>query len=167
MVRVPTASTSTLSDDDTSSQMQDQAIILRDSSSSGSGGSSTSFIGGFNSNDDDNVVADNNNNNNNDDAAHKLYQQIRFDQEFESAISSSTSVESASASSAAYLLWTSVYANNKEIVLGSCAAITVFLTVLLAFIVSRRKTRTLMDKTPLVDNEVSVNVDVERLTIHV
>lgn len=165
MVRVPTASTSTLSDDDTSSQMQDQAIILRDSSSSGSGGSSTSFIGGFNSNDDDNVVADNNNNN--DDAAHKLYQQIRFDQEFESAISSSTSVESASASSAAYLLWTSVYANNKEIVLGSCAAITVFLTVLLAFIVSRRKTRTLMDKTPLVDNEVSVNVDVERLTIHV
>lgn len=161
MVRVPTASTSTLSDDDTSSQMQDQAIILRDSSSSG--GSSTSFIGGFNSNDDDMVVADNNNNNNNnDDAAHKLYQQIRFDQEFESAISSPTS-----SSSAAYLLWTSVYANNKEIVLGSCAAITVFLTVLLAFIVSRRKSRTTMDKTPLVDNEVSVNVDVERLTIHV
>lgn len=52
-------------------------------------------------------------------------------------------------------------------VLGSCAAITVFLTVLLAFVVSRRKTRTTMDKAPLVDNEVSVNVDVDRLTIHV
>lgn len=151
MVRVPTASTSTLSGDDTSSQMQDQAIILRDS------GSSTSFIGAFNSNDDENVVVDNN-----DDAAHKLYQQIRFDQEFESAISGPSS-----ATSTAYLLWTSIYANNKELVLGSCAAITVFLTVLLAFIVSRRKSRTTMDKTPLVDNEVSVNVDVERLTIHV
>lgn len=131
MVRVPTASTSTLSDDDTSSQMQDLASILRDSSSSSSS---------------------NNNDDNNDDDAHTIYQQIHFDQTFESAFAAST--------------W-NAYQNNKEFVLGSCAAITVFLTILLAFIVSRRKSRAIMDKKPLVDNEVSVNVDVERLTIHV
>ena len=60
-----------------------------------------------------------------------------------------------------------LYADNKEILLGSCAAITVFFVVLIAFIVNKRKSRAHIDKAPLVDNEVSANVDVERLTIHV
>lgn len=153
MVRVPTASTSTLSDsDDTSSQ--DQSIILRDSNRSNGNGNGfgftrTSFI-------DDNTDAGDND----DDVANKFYeqnqQQIQFDQ---------TSFESTLAQSS-LLVW-AVYENHKEFMLGSCAAVSVFLTVILVFLIQRRKSRTNIDKAPLVDNEVSVNVDVDRLTIHV
>lgn len=92
--------------------------------------------------------------NSDDDGGYKAYHHLRFDQPFESTFASSS-----------FLFW-AIYENNKEIILGSCAAIVVFVTVLMAFIVSKRKSRT-MEKAPLVDNEVSVNVDVERLTIHV
>lgn len=63
---------------------------------------------------------------------------------------------------------TSLFENNyNELLLGICAAIAVFAVVLIAFVFSKRKSRTYQDKAPLVDNEVSANVDVERLTIHV
>lgn len=144
MVRVPTASTSILSDsDDTASQVQDQTIILRDSSNHGNsnaGITSTSF--------DDNDT--------NDDDVDKIYEQIHFDE---------TSFESTLAQSS-LLVW-ATYENHKEFVLGTCAALSVFLTIILVFLVNRRKSRTNIDKAPLVDNEVSVNVDVDRLTIHV
>lgn len=52
-----------------------------------------------------------------------------------------------------------------KVLLGSFVSITVFLTVLLVFIISRRKSRTSIDKAPLVENEVSVDID--RLTLHV
>lgn len=144
MVRVPTASTSILSDsDDTASQVQDQTIILRDSSNHGNGNAgitSTNF--------DDNDT--------NDDDVDKIYEQIHFDE---------TSFESTLAQSS-LLVW-ATYENHKEFVLGTCAALSVFLTIILVFLVNRRKSRTNIDKAPLVDNEVSVNVDVDRLTIHV
>lgn len=144
MVRVPTASTSILSDsDDTASQVQDQTIILRDSSNHGNsnaGITSTSF--------DDNDT--------NDDDVDKIYEQIHFDE---------TSFESTLAQSS-LLVW-ATYENHKEFVLGTCAALSVFLTIILVFLVNRRKSRTNIDKAPLVENEVSVNVDVDRLTIHV
>lgn len=140
MVRVPTASTSILSDnDDTQSQLQDQSIILRDSNNRGNGITSTSFSDNETNDDDD-----------------KIFEQIHMD---------GTSFESTLAQSS-LLVW-ATYENHKELVLGACAALSVFLTVILAFLVNRRKSRTNNDKAPLVDNEVSVNVDVDRLTIHV
>lgn len=157
MIRVPTASTSTLSDnDDTPSQ--DQSIILRDSNR-GNG-----FIrnNNFNDNNNNNNNNDNNSNddiNDDDDVANRFFEQhhqIQFDQ---------TSFESTMAQSS-LLVW-AVYENHKEFLLGTCAAISVFLTVILVFLIHRRKSRTNIDKAPLVDNEVSVNVDVDRLTIHV
>lgn len=172
MVRVPTASTSILSDsgssssggDDTSTQLQDQSIILRDSSNSrsrsgisinnrfgGSGGSSngitsTTFSDNETNNDDGNGDDDD-----------KIVEQIHFDE---------AAIETALAQSTQYV-W-ATFEQHKEFVLGACAALTVFLTVILAFLVNRRrKSRQNNDKAPLVDNEVSVNVDVDRLTIHV
>lgn len=140
MVRVPTASTSILSDnDDTQSQLQDQSIILRDSNNRGNGITSTSLSDNETNDDDD-----------------KIFEQIHMD---------GTSFESTLAQSS-LLVW-ATYENHKELVLGACAALSVFLTVILAFLVNRRKSRTNNDKAPLVDNEVSVNVDVDRLTIHV
>lgn len=140
MVRVPTASTSILSDnDDTQSQLQDQSIILRDSNNRGNGITSTSFSDNETNDDDD-----------------KIFEQIHLD---------GTSFKSTLAQSS-LLVW-ATYENHKELVLGACAALSVFLTVILAFLVNRRKSRTNNDKAPLVDNEVSVNVDVDRLTIHV
>lgn len=152
MVRVPTASTSILSDnDDTQSQLQDQSIILRDSSNHGNGITSTSFSDSeTNNNDDDDDVGDDGNTSN------KIFQQIHLDEAaFESTLAQSS-----------LIVW-ATYENHKEFVLGACAALSVFLTVILAFLVNRRKSRTNNDKAPLVDNEVSVNVDVDRLTIHV
>lgn len=62
-------------------------------------------------------------------------------------------------------------ASKPAVLLGALlAAVSAFVTLVVAFIVSRRKSRqaaALMDKTPLVDDEVSVNVDADRLTIHV
>lgn len=148
MVRVPTASTSILSDsDDTASQVQDQTIILRDSGSNSQHGishgiTSTSFSDNETNDDDDDVD--------------KIYEQIHFDE---------TSFESTLAQSS-LLVW-ATYENHKEFLLGMCAALSVFLTIILVFLVNRRKSRTSTDKAPLVDNEVSVNVDVDRLTIHV
>lgn len=156
MIRVPTASTSTSSDDDTSSQIQDQSIILRDSSNSNSGSSISST--NFNDNDNNGNEINNNDDNIDDDVTNKIYDQsIQFEQvdTFESELAQSS-----------LLIW-AAYENHKEIVLGSCAAISVFLTVILVFIVNRRKSRQTVDKAPLVDNEASINVDVERLTIHV
>lgn len=156
MVRVPTASTSILSDsDDTVSQQQDQSIILRDGSIRGNGITSTSQFNDNETNDndgddDDNSGSDNNSNSN------KFYQQIHFDE---------TSFESTLAQSS-LLVW-ATYENHREFLLGACAAMGVFLTVIFVFLVNRRKSRTNTDKAPLVDNEVSVNVDVDRLTIHV
>lgn len=148
MVRVPTASTSILSDsDDTQSQQQDQSIILRDSNNHGNGITSTTF------NDNDNETNDNDDDDGDD---NKIYEQIHFDE---------TSFESTLAQSS-LLVW-ATYENHKEFLLGACCALCVFLTVILAFLVNRRKSRTNIDKAPLVDNEVSVNVDVDRLTIHV
>lgn len=141
MVRVPTASTSIFAGDSTSSQFQDQNMLLRDSSS-------RNIEMNNNSNDDDNDGDDNID-------EQKYYHNLAFEQQFESTVDTTS------------FLLMAVYENNKEIVMGSCAAITVFAAVLLAFIVSKRKSRQNIDKTPLVDNEVSVNVDVERLTIHV
>lgn len=138
MVRVPTASsTSILVGDSTSSQIQDQNILLSDSNSRN--------------------IETNNNDDDNDDIVdeQKYYNNLAFEQQFESTVDTTS------------FLLMAVYENNKEIVMGSCAAITVFAAVLLAFIVSKRKSRQNVDKAPLVDNEVSVNVDVERLTIHV
>lgn len=88
------------------------------------------------------------------DAGHDSYYHLRLDQTFMSTLATSS-----------FLVW-SAYESNKEYVLGSCAAVIVFIAILLTYTVSKRKSRT-MDKAPLVDNEVSVNVDVERLTIHV
>lgn len=63
--------------------------------------------------------------------------------------------------------FSALYANNKELILGFSAATFVFICLLIALlIVSRRQSRP-ADKVPLVDEEVGVNVDVERLTIHV
>lgn len=147
MVRVPTASTSTLSDsDDTSSQ--DQSIILRDSNR-GNGFTRTNENENNNDNDDDD-----------DDFVNRLYReqnhQIRFEQ---------TPFESTLAQSSIFIR--NAYENHKEFLLGTCAGVCVFLTVILAFLILRRKSRTTIDKAPLVDNEASVNVDVDRLTIHV
>lgn len=144
MVRVPTASTSILSDiDDTvSQQQQDQSIILRDGSSRGNGITSTTFN-------------DNETNDDDDDTIDKIYEQIHFDEaSFESSLAQSS-----------LLVW-ATYENHREFLLGMGAALCVFLTVIFAFLV-RRKSRTNIDKAPLVDNEVGVNVDVDRLTIHV
>lgn len=67
--------------------------------------------------------------------------------------------------SSTILLWT-IYQANKEIVLGMCAALIVFTAFIVTYIISKRKSRTL-DKEPLVDNEFCVNIDANRLTIHV
>lgn len=146
MVRVPTASTSMLSDnDDTTSQQQDQSIILRDSSNHGNGITSTTFNDNETNDNDDDV-----------DDANKIYEQIHFDE---------TSFESTLAQSS-LLVW-ATYENHREFLMGMCAALTVFLAVIFIFLINRRKSRTNIDKAPLVDNEVNVNVDVDRLTIHV
>lgn len=150
MVRVPTASTSILSDsDDTTSQQQDQSIILRDSSNRGNGITSTSQF-------NDNETNDNADDDDDDNDSQKFYQQIHFDE---------TSFESTLAQSSLFV-W-ATYENHREFLLGACAAMGVFLTVIFVFLINRRKSRTNIDKAPLVDNEVSVNVDVDRLTIHV
>ncbi|XP_055297615.1 uncharacterized protein LOC129566087 isoform X2 [Sitodiplosis mosellana] len=157
MVRVPTASTSILTDsDDTVSQQQDQSIILRDSSNHGNGITSTSQFSDNETNDNDDDDDANNNNNNIDNDSQKFYQQIHFDE---------TSFESTLAQSS-LLVW-ATYENHREFLLGACAAMGVFLTVIFVFLLNRRKSRANTDKAPLVDNEVSVNVDVDRLTIHV
>lgn len=145
MVRVPTASTTTISDsDDTSSQ--DQSIILRDNNHS-NGFIRTNFNENGNNNDDDDLV-------------NRLYEQshhqIRIEENtFESKLSLSS-----------VLIW-NAYESYKEILLGTCAGVCVFLTVILVFLILRRKSRSTIDKASLIDNEVSVNVDVDRLTIHV
>lgn len=168
MVRVPTASTSILSDsgssgsgDDTSTQLQDQSIILRDSSNSRSrsGISINNRFGGSSNGITSTTFSDNetNNDDGNGDDDDKIVEQIRFDE---------AAIETALAQSTLYV-W-ATFEQHKEFVLGACAALTVFLTVILAFLVNRRrKSRQNNDKAPLVDNEVSVNVDVDRLTIHV
>lgn len=168
MVRVPTASTSILSDssDDTSTQLQDQSIILRDSSNSrsrsGSSSSSSSINNRFSGSSNgitSTTFSDNetNNDDGNGDDDDKIVEQIHFDE---------ASIETALAQSSLFV-W-ATYEQHKEFVLGACAALSVFLTVILVFLVNRkRKSRRNNDKAPLVDNEVSVNVDVDRLTIHV
>lgn len=169
MVRVPTASTSILSDsgssssigDDTSTQLQDQSIILRDSSNSRSrsGISINNRFGGSSNGITSTTFSDNetNNDDGNGDDDDKIVEQIHFDE---------AAIETALAQSTLYV-W-ATYEQHKEFVLGACAALTVFLTVILVFLVNRRrKSRQNNDKQPLVDNEVSVNVDVDRLTIHV
>lgn len=157
MVRVPTASTSTFSDsDDTSSQIQDQSIILRDSENRGNGITNSyndnDTSGGGDNDNDDTASPDNNG-----DMSSKFYeQQIQFDQiSFETTLAESS-----------FLVWTA-FENHKELVLGTFAAFSVFLTVVLVFIINRRASRTSNDKTPLVNDEQSVNIDVDRLTIHV
>lgn len=73
--------------------------------------------------------------------------------------------------SAGGLGWSRLSASvSGDMMLGFLAAVAVFAAVVAVFVVSRRKSRqaaALVDKTPLVDNEVSVHVDADRLTIHV
>ncbi|XP_031626987.1 uncharacterized protein LOC116343193 isoform X2 [Contarinia nasturtii] len=143
MVRVPTASTSLLSESDDTVSQPDQSIILRDSNNRDNGITSTTFN-------------DNETNDDDDDTMDKIYEQIHFDEaSFESTLAQSS-----------LLVW-ATYENHREFLLGMGAALCVFLTVIFAFLVNRRKSRTNIDKAPLVDNEVGVNVDVDRLTIHV
>lgn len=55
----------------------------------------------------------------------------------------------------------------KEIILGTGAAICLFIVMLVAVILNKRKSRAL-DKLPLVDDDIpNANIDVDRLTIHV
>lgn len=60
-----------------------------------------------------------------------------------------------------------LYAKNSALFLGMLAAAIMFGIVLALFVNSRQRSRAAHDKAPLVDNEVSANVDAERLTIHV
>lgn len=63
------------------------------------------------------------------------------------------------------IVW-SIFENNKEYILLCCALCSMLLLTFVVYLIYKKDTR-LLDKAPLVDNEVSANVDVERLTIHV
>lgn len=91
----------------------------------------------------------------NDDSAN--YRLVRFEDLIDS--------ESPLTSTSSFLFALNASDVYTKVLLASFVSITVFLTVLLAFIISRRKSRTSIDKAPLVDNEVSVDID--RLTLHV
>lgn len=95
------------------------------------------------------------------------------DQQLQDALIGQVDIESdnysqtfeATLTSSSILLW-NIYQANKEIVLGMSAALLVFVAFIVTYLVSKRKSR-IMDKAPLIDNEVDVNVDSNRLTIHV
>ena len=58
-----------------------------------------------------------------------------------------------------------IYDSRKEVVLGICAAILVFFIIVTLFVMSMKRTRPVIDKERLIDNEVCADFDSH--TVHV